>query len=57
MKNAAKLKKLLQTLGDENRLRIIHCIGEGQPSVGQIVEATGLSQPWFRIISKFSKKT
>jgi DNA-binding transcriptional ArsR family regulator len=45
MKNAEKLKKLLNTLNDVNRLRIIKCIGEGETSVGEIVEATGLSQP------------
>lgn len=45
MENTAKLQKLLQTLADSNRLRIIHHIGAKQCSVGEIVEATELSQP------------
>ena len=45
MENIRKLKQLLNTLSDINRLRIIQCIGDGKPSVGEIVEATGLSQP------------
>ena len=45
MKNREKLQKLLQTLGDSNRLRIIEIIGTQETSVGAIVAATGLSQP------------
>jgi DNA-binding transcriptional ArsR family regulator len=45
MKDALKLQKLLQTLGDSNRLRIIHFIGEKICSVNEIVEAVELSQP------------
>lgn len=45
MKNANKLKKLLHTLSDINRLRIISCIGSHELSVGKIVEATQMSQP------------
>jgi DNA-binding transcriptional ArsR family regulator len=45
MKNHSKLQKLLHTLSDINRLYIIQCIGEQAPSVGEIVDATGLSQP------------
>ncbi|THB81332.1 MAG: transcriptional regulator [Desulfobacteraceae bacterium] len=45
MKNAAQLQKRLQTLSDINRLRIIHCIGAGEIPVGDIVNATQLSQP------------
>ena len=45
MKNHSKLQKLLHTLSDINRLNIIQCIGEQAPSVGEIVNATDLSQP------------
>lgn len=46
MKSADKLHKLLNTLSDTNRLRIIQCIGIHQErSVGEIVLDTGLSQP------------
>ena len=45
MKNTSKLQKLLHTLSDINRLRIIRCIGRQEPSVGEIVDSTGLSQP------------
>ena len=45
MKNTSKLQNLLHTLSDINRLRIIRCIGDQRPSVGEIVDATGLSQP------------
>lgn len=42
LRNAAFLAK---ALADENRLRILLCIGEGKKSVTQITEAVGLSQP------------
>ena len=45
MKTPNKLQKLLHTLGDNNRLRIIECIGTRETSVGAIVESTGLSRP------------
>jgi DNA-binding transcriptional ArsR family regulator len=46
MKNLGKLHKLLNTLSDTNRLRIIQCIGNHQErSVGEIAIDTGLSQP------------
>lgn len=45
MENIARLQRLLQTIGDSNRLRIIHCIGKQECAVSEIVEATGLSQP------------
>ncbi|TFG74239.1 MAG: transcriptional regulator [Chrysiogenales bacterium] len=45
MDEALRLQFLLQTLGDANRLRIIRFIGAGECSVGEIVSATGLSQP------------
>jgi DNA-binding transcriptional ArsR family regulator len=45
MKNTVKLQKLLHTLSDTNRLRIIQCLGTQSRPVGEIVDATGLSQP------------
>lgn len=45
MEDVQKLQLLFQTLGDTNRLKIIHFIGEQDRSVSEIVEATGLSQP------------
>jgi len=40
--NAAQLAK---SLADENRLRILQCLGEGKQSVSALVEKLGLSQP------------
>ncbi len=40
--NAAQLAK---SLADENRLRILECLGEGRQSVSALVEKLGLSQP------------
>lgn len=34
----------MKALGDENRLRIIRLLMEGQCSVGEIVEAVGMTQ-------------
>ena len=45
MKSPEKLQKLLHTLSDNNRLRIIYYLGTQEVSVGAIVEATDLSQP------------
>ena len=45
MKSPEKLQKLLHTLSDNNRLRIINYLGTQEVSVGAIVEATDLSQP------------
>ena len=45
MTDTVKLQKLLQTLSDVNRLKIIHCIGNTPTPVGEIVKTTGLSQP------------
>jgi DNA-binding transcriptional ArsR family regulator len=45
MKSSSKLQKLLHTLSDINRLRILQCIGDQERSVGEIVDATDLSQP------------
>jgi DNA-binding transcriptional ArsR family regulator len=57
MKNTSKLQKFLHTLSDINRLRIIECIGiEMEHSVGEIVAATGLSQPLVSHHLKILKK-
>lgn len=45
MEDVLKLQLLFQTLGDANRLKMIRHIGEGESSVSEIVEFTGLSQP------------
>lgn len=45
MEDLERLQNLLHTLSDISRLRIIGCIGDQEPSVGEIVKATGLSQP------------
>ncbi len=39
------LEILFRGLGDANRLLIIATIGEGEKTVSEIVEKTGLSQP------------
>ena len=36
---------LAKSLSDENRLRILICVSNGQKSVSRIVEELGLSQP------------
>jgi DNA-binding transcriptional ArsR family regulator len=36
---------LARSLADENRLRILLCLGNGKKSVSQVVEELGLSQP------------
>ncbi len=36
---------LAKSLSDENRLRILLCLGNGKKSVSQIVEGLNLSQP------------
>lgn len=45
MNQERKLATFLQTLGVENRLRIIACIGTETKSVGEICKRLGLSQP------------
>lgn len=39
------MQKLLHTLADANRLRIIHAIGEEQRAVSEVVTELGVSQP------------
>lgn len=36
---------LAKSLSDENRLKILFCVGRGKKAVGSIVEEMGLSQP------------
>lgn len=45
MKNLENLQKVIQTLNDVNRLRIIKIIGNNTCSVSSIVDKTALSQP------------
>ena len=45
MDDAKLLEYLFQTIGKENRLKIIQFIGKKERSVSEIVEFTGLSQP------------
>jgi DNA-binding transcriptional ArsR family regulator len=44
-KNLDSAAFLAKSLADENRLRILLCLGNGKKSVSQIVEELGLSQP------------
>lgn len=41
----ASLAFLGKSLSDENRLRILLCLGDGKKAVGSIVEELNLSQP------------
>jgi len=43
--NLQALAVLAKCLADENRLRILLCVGNGKKSVSRIVEELGLSQP------------
>lgn len=45
MDDARLLEQFFQTIGKENRIRIIQFIGEEERSVSEIVEFTGASQP------------
>ena len=44
-KDLASAAFLAKSLADENRLRILVCLGNGKKSVSQIVEGLNLSQP------------
>ncbi len=44
-KTIGSLQLIFQTLSDANRLTIIKFINDGECSVNQIVQETGLSQP------------
>ncbi len=39
-----KIAQFIKTIGDANRLAIIHAIGRSSPSVTEIIEGTELSQ-------------
>ncbi len=41
---AQMVERLLKVLGDESRLRILQALEEGERSVSEILERTGLSQ-------------
>jgi DNA-binding transcriptional ArsR family regulator len=43
--NTNSLAFLAKSLADENRLRILLCVGKEKKSVSRIVEELGLSQP------------
>jgi DNA-binding transcriptional ArsR family regulator len=43
--NLPSLALLAKSLSDENRLRILLCLGEEKKAVGSIVHELGLSQP------------
>ncbi len=43
--NISSVAFLAKSLADENRLRILICVGMGKKSVSVIVEELGLSQP------------
>lgn len=43
--NLQALAFLAKCLADENRLRILRCVGKGKKPVSRIVEELGLSQP------------
>ena len=44
-KNLDIIAVLAKSLSDENRLRILLCVGNGRKSVSRIVEELNLSQP------------
>ena len=40
----AAVERLFKVLGDENRLRILQVLGDGERSVSEILDRTGLAQ-------------
>ena len=42
--SVAAVERLFKVLGDESRLRILQALGEGERSVSEILERTGLPQ-------------
>jgi DNA-binding transcriptional ArsR family regulator len=42
--SVTRVERLFKVLGDENRLRILQTLGEGERSVSEILERTGLPQ-------------
>lgn len=45
MEGTEQLATLLRALGDPSRLRLLHALEQGELTVGEITEITGLSQP------------
>jgi len=45
MEGTEQLAHLLRALGDPSRLRLLHALEQGELTVGEITEVTGLSQP------------
>jgi len=45
MENAEQLASVFRALGDPSRLRLLHALEQGELTVGEITEVTGLSQP------------
>lgn len=45
MEGTEQLATLLRTLGDPSRLRLLRALGQGELTVGEMTEVTGLSQP------------
>lgn len=55
--NFQALAVLAKCLGDENRLRILLCVGDGRKPVSRIVEELGLSQPLVSLHLKELKRS
>ena len=45
MENAEQLATLLRAIGDPSRLRLLHALEQGELTVSEMTEVTGLSQP------------
>jgi ArsR family transcriptional regulator len=45
MEGTEQLASFLRALGDPSRLRLLHAVEQGELTVGEITEVTGLSQP------------
>jgi ArsR family transcriptional regulator len=45
MENAEQLATVFRALGDPSRLRLLHALEQGELTVSEITEVTGLSQP------------
>lgn len=45
MENTEQLATVFRALGDPSRLRLLHALEQGELTVGEITEITGLSQP------------
>ena len=45
MEDAEQLATLLRAIGDPSRLRLLHALEQGELTVSEMTEVTGLSQP------------